>query len=319
MSQQSTTPTRPATRTGWRGVLVYCVLAYGLAWLVCLPLWLDGRGLANPLAMPLAVVMMFTPAVSALIVNRFVERRSWRTLGIGASRPVGRFLGYLVLALVGMMLLVAAAMVTSALLGQYAIDPGLSALRALLEAQLAPAGLSVESVGIPMGGWVAIVLAQTALGGLINTVPAFGEELGWRGYLFPRLNELAGPVWAVLGSGIIWGLWHAPLILLGYNYPSNPVLGLGAMCVVGTVVGAFLAFLRQRSSSVWPAALGHGTMNAAVGTFALVFSRAGASAETLDATIMGWSGWPIPVLLTLVLLRRHAFVPRTPRESPTSA
>ena len=60
------------------------------------------------------------------------------------------------------------------------------------------------------------------IGGVLNSVPVLGEELGWRGFLFPRLRELIGPGWAVLAQGIIWAGWHAPVILLGYNYPSNP-------------------------------------------------------------------------------------------------
>ena len=186
--------------------------------------------------------------------------------------------------------------------------------------QLAAVGRGVDSLGMSMQMLAAVTLVQVVVGSLINTVPAFGEEVGWRGFLFPRLQELVGPVVAVVGTGVVWGLWHAPLILLGYNYPSNPVLGLLAMCVMTTLFGAVLGWLRQRSGSTWPAALAHGTLNAAVGSFAVVLGAAGQNVDTFSATIMGWSGWPIPLLVAVVLLWRRAFRPYVgPGGAPAAA
>ena len=301
-----------------RAVVVYIVLAYASAWLVCLPLWLGG-GLASPLFLPCTVTMMFTPLASAVVATRFVERTPLRTLGLGAPKPVGRFVGFLAIALVGVLALVLAAQATSALLGQYRFDlVGLSGLRELVTRQLSAVGRTVDSLGMPMQVLAGVALVQVVVGSLINTVPAFGEEVGWRGFLFPRLQELFGPVAAVVGTGVTWGLWHAPVILLGYNYPGNPVLGLGAMCVMTTLFGAFLGWLRQRSGSVWPAALGHGTLNAAVTTFAVVLGAAGQHLDTLAATIMGWSGWPIPLVVAAVLLWRGAFRPYAAPDAPVS-
>jgi uncharacterized protein len=303
-----------------RAVIVYIVVAYALAWLVCLPLWLGG-GLASPLFLPCSVTMMFTPLASAFVATRFVQRTPLRTLGLGAPKPVGRFIGFLAVALVGVLALVLAAQATSALLGQYRFDlVDFSGLRELVTRQLAAVGKGVDSLGMSLQVLAAVSLVQVVVGSFINTVPAFGEEVGWRGFLFPRLQELFGPAAAVVGTGVVWGLWHAPLILLGYNYPSNPVLGLGAMCVMTTLFGAVLGWLRQRSGSVWPAALAHGTLNAAVGSFAVVLGAAGQQVDTFVATIMGWSGWPIPLLVAAVLLWRRAFRPyAAPEVQPTSA
>lgn len=66
----------------------------------------------------------------------------------------------------------------------------------------------------------AIIAAYT-----INALFAFGEELGWRGYLLKTLqkNKLLS---ASLIIGIVWGLWHFPLILIGHNYPQHPIVGV---------------------------------------------------------------------------------------------
>jgi membrane protease YdiL (CAAX protease family) len=147
------------------------------------------------------------------------------------------------------------------------------------------------------------------LGAAIATIPAFGEELGWRGYLFPRLLRL-GPVSAIVISGVVWGAWHAPLLLLGYNYPgATPLQSVAAMCAMCTVTGALLGWVRLRSASVWPAAVGHGTINAAAG-FVIVFRQAGAPVDTTQASILGWSGWIVPLAMVAVLLLAGQLRPR---------
>ena len=60
---------------------------------------------------------------------------------------------------------------------------------------------------------------------ILAIVIAFGEEYGWRGYLKNELFKL-GRVRGVLLLGVIWGAWHWPLILMGYNYQGRPLLGL---------------------------------------------------------------------------------------------
>ena len=95
----------------------------------------------------------------------------------------------------------------------------------------------------------------------------FGEEFGWRGYLTPKLSSLM-PEWAaVIVSGIIWGLWHAPIIACGHNYgtdyPSYPWGGIGIMCLFCVAAGFFLTSLTKASGSVVPASLAHITINTA--------------------------------------------------------
>lgn len=161
---------------------------------------------------------------------------------------------------------------------------------------------------------VAVQLASIPVGALINIIPALGEELGWRGWLLPKLMPL-GTVWALLLSGTIWGLWHAPLILLGYNYPDAPGW-LGLLCMVGTCIlfGAVFGWLRIRSGSIWPAALAHGAFNATAAVH-LLFAQAGQPIDTTKATFLGWSGWLVPIALVIVLVATTQF---TPAHRPTT-
>ena len=124
-----------------------------------------------------------------------------------------------------------------------------------------------------------------------------------------------GAIPAVLISGLIWGLWHAPLILLGYNYPDAPGwLGLAAMVVVCVIFGAIFGWLRLRSGSVWPSALAHAAFNGAGGTF-LLFARAGERIDTTQATVLGWSGWIVPLTFVTVLLATGQLRPLEPAQT----
>ena len=96
-------------------------------------------------------------------------------------------------------------------------------------------------------------------GGLL---PALGEELAWRGWLLPRLREILGVKRAVLATSLIWGLWHAPIILLGYNYgPDHPLLGVLMQLWLCLIQGVILAWLQLKSQSVWTCALWHASLN----------------------------------------------------------
>ncbi|TFC81566.1 CPBP family intramembrane metalloprotease [Cryobacterium cheniae] len=293
-------------------IFVFLLIAFGLSWLLSLPLWL-GDGLADPLFAVVALAMMFTPAIAAIIVVFAIERPrdKARVLGLWPLKPAGRFIGYLALGLTVPVALILVALPIGAVLGVYPADfVTFSAFQEMLDAQMASAGAS--ELPIPIAVLVGLQFINVLVGAFINLVPALGEELGWRGWLLPKLMRL-GTVPALLLSGVIWGLWHAPLILLGYNYPGAPGwLGLTMMIGMSTVVGAVFGWLRLRSDSVWPAALAHGAFNAAAG-FSLVFAAAGESIDTTQATILGWSGWIVPLVLVGVLITTKQFTPAAPK------
>ncbi len=115
----------------------------------------------------------------------------------------------------------------------------------------------------------------------------------WRGWLLPRLLPL-GRVWAIVVSGVIWGLWHAPLLLLGYNYPMAP-RWQGVLMMIGMtiLVGGILGWLRLRTGTVYAAAIGHGALNAAAASYVL-FANADAVIDTRQVSILGWTGWILP-------------------------
>jgi membrane protease YdiL (CAAX protease family) len=106
--------------------------------------------------------------------------------------------------------------------------------------------------------------AMLTLGALQACKYTAGEEIGWRGYMLTRLIDAKIPA-PILVSGLVWGLWHAPLIVSGqYASGPHPLLSVG-LFVVGIVAGGYVfAWLRLSSGSIWPCIWGHGAWNAII-------------------------------------------------------
>ncbi|MEV0049188.1 CPBP family intramembrane glutamic endopeptidase [Saccharopolyspora shandongensis] len=280
---------------GRRDLWVFLLVALGGAWLVALPLWLAG-GLVGGY-MWVAGVMMFTPALGVLAVrllDRRMPAREWaRETGLTFGPRKGRTVVLLLAAWFGTPLVSAVAVALSAAVGVLAVDFDFSLMRETLGGA-APIGV---------GSVVLIQLvAMVLLAPLINSVLAFGEEWGWRGWLVPRLMEFG--VWrALLLSGLIWGVWHAPLTLLGYNYPQlgpwSALLFTGFCVIYGVLMG----WLRLYSGSVWPAVLCHGSFNASAG-LPMILGSAAEPPNVVVAGITGLVGWVPMAALALFVTRR---------------
>ncbi|WP_311172314.1 CPBP family intramembrane glutamic endopeptidase [Halobellus ordinarius] len=127
------------------------------------------------------------------------------------------------------------------------------------------------------------------LGTTVNAVFAFGEEFGWRGYL---LWELApwGFWKASFTIGALWGVWHAPVIVAGYNYPSFPAIGVVAMTIACISFSPVYTYLVVRSESILAAALLHGVFNGSAG-LVIAYAVAGdAVLSELVASPVGAAG-----------------------------
>ncbi len=116
--------------------------------------------------------------------------------------------------------------------------------------------------------WVMllITIASGLMTGVsINALCAFGEEYGWRNYLVHALREKK--FWpAALFIGVVWGIWHFPLILMGHNYPNEPEWGVLLMVVFCVLAGVLELYFVLKTKSMIVAAIMHGTINAVAGT-----------------------------------------------------
>jgi membrane protease YdiL (CAAX protease family) len=305
-------------RVPWRAVTVFLVLALGLSWLVALPLWLSGDGLANPFLGLIAIAMMYTPAIAALVVVFFVQKprpqRIGEYLGLWPLTPAKRVVWLTVFGLFGAAMLVIVTTLVAGALGLVDLDlVGFSDFAALI------AAASPTEIPIPVGALVAVQILSIPVGALINSLASVGEEVGWRGWLLPSLMPLG--TWpALLLTGVIWGLWHSPLILLGYNFAQPSLFGVALMTTGCVMLGILLGWLRLRSGSVWPAVVAHGAFNAAAGFLSLVIA-AGAVADPAVVGPLGVVAWGVMAAVILVLLVTGQFrtQPRLGRQSVAAA
>ncbi|MBO7300949.1 MAG: CPBP family intramembrane metalloprotease [Tidjanibacter sp.] len=115
--------------------------------------------------------------------------------------------------------------------------------------------------------WVMLlgtVLSGILAGVTINALFAYGEEYGWRGYMVTSLKNTKFLPSALL-IGFVWGIWHAPLILMGHNGYHNRPLGILLMVIFCILGGIVELYFTCKSGSVWAAVFIHGTINAIAG------------------------------------------------------
>ncbi|MFI7442807.1 lysostaphin resistance A-like protein [Nonomuraea indica] len=291
---------------------VFLLFALGLAWLVALPLWF-GDGIASPLLQPLGAVMMFTPTLGVLAawrVTRTPRAEFAARTGLGLGPAKSRTFGLIAAAWLLTPVFVVVSLALSSALGLLTLDlSGLSLYRTVMRTV---AGGGADGLD-PHTAWAVQLVSGLTFGTLITVLPAFGEEWGWRGWLLPRLTETLGVPRALVLSGVIWGLWHAPLTLLGYNYPGLGAWAAALFTGFCVVYGLVIGWLRLRSGSVWPAVVAHAALNATAGTF-LMLGDAAAPPDPVVAGPLGLVGWALLAALGVALLR---FLPvRRPADAP---
>src|SRR5215217_2755378 len=131
------------------------------------------------------------------------------------------------------------------------------------------------------------LVVATTIGVVQGCLFTAGEEIGWRGYMLTRLID-AGVPRPVLASGLIWGLWHIPLILAGmYVAGSSPVVSAVLFMVQVTSNGFVIARMRLETGSIWPAIAQHAAWNSIIeGPFDLATKGAEATLWVGEAGIL---------------------------------
>ena len=254
-------------------VIFYLLITFGLTWLYCLLIVYpiaNGEALNGVPSMATQLVVaaaMFCPAVG-VVLTRLVTREGFKNTWL---RPhiKGNVKHYL-LAWFGPAVLTFAGMGIYFLLFPGKLDLSFGYFTATLESTGAP----METLPMPIGALMLVQCVQALfLAPVMNFVTCFGEEWGWRGYLLPKMKNLLPTVPMLLVTGIIWGLWHAPLTIIGHNYGLDywgfPFTGIAMMCLFCITLGIFLSFVTLKTGSCIPAILAHGAINgiAAIGIY----------------------------------------------------
>lgn len=257
----------------WRYVLALYVVSYALQGVAIATGGLDSRYFE-----PLMIATMFLPAILAVgMLWRNGESFTSMAWGIGRLR-------YLIYAALlpalfafGCILMITGlgwGTSTHWTLGTYEIT---------LEKGGFLLGLGTQDWGFFALNYLLSALAFSAL----NGIAALGEEVGWRGYLQDRFVRRYGRGLGITLLGLVWGFWHLPIILVGYNYPETPVLGALLLFPATTVCASFfLAWLTTRAKSLWPAVLAHGSVNTFYGYIIAGMDHTGGSSLAADGLVL---------------------------------
>lgn len=254
-------------------IWIFLAFAVGIAWIVGLVIYLTGGLVNSPViggGFTLATLLLATGYMSAPslanIFTRLITREGWKDLFIRPRLKQGW--KYWLIAWLGTPALMLAGGIIYYLIFPQYFDVSLDYVNELLRMAAVSAG-NMPSLAI--NPWVYLVI-QTGLGILIspfvNLIFVFGEEFGWRAYLVRKLLPLGGRK-AMILTGLIWGLWHAPVIAMGHNfgleYPGFPWLGILAMTWFCITSGIFASWMALKAQSVWPAVIFHAILNGVAG------------------------------------------------------
>lgn len=277
-------------------VLITFVISFLLAGIYKLM----GGDYSNKLAFTLlGTVYMFVPAISVLIIKKLIHKEAIvRDLLI--SFKINK---WFVFAWFIMPIVIFVSLGISLLFPGITYDPEMTGMLTRMQSMMTPEEYekiaeqmqaSLQSMPInPV--WLSLIQGLIA-GITINAVAAFGEELGWRGFLLHEFRNMKF-LKASLIIGFIWGIWHAPMILMGHNYPQHPEAGILMMTIFCMLLSPLLMYITIKAKSVIAAAIAHGTMNAIAGISVMMIK----GGNDLNAGITGLAGF-IAIIVFVALI-----------------
>ncbi len=271
-----------------RRVGIYLLFAFGIAWAFGLWVYLTGGIINSPEILPgtgitlaialIALGYMWAPAL-AHICTRLITKEGWTDTNLRPKLVTGWPAWIAAWILPAILTFLGAIVYFLVFRDQF--DPNLGTLRQMMQAAEAQTGQA-----IPLSPLV-IALIQLGTGiliaPLINSLFTFGEEFGWRAYLQPKLMPL-GYRKALVLVGVIWGVWHFPVIAMGHNfgfgYWGAPWTGFLMMTWFTVGAGIIIGWLALRGQSVWPAVIAHAATNGIAGA-GILFLQPNAQVNSL--------------------------------------
>ena len=244
-----------------KGTIKYLAWTFLIAWIMQVGvavLYRNGIAIVWQLIME---IMMFVPLLGVILSGQSLSGMGWKPCLRGKIKSLlaAWFLPALLTA-------IGAAL-------YFAVFPGHFDMSGDALAAAAGAGVleQLQSQGLTYPMYVLnSVIGCLTYAPFVNMFLAVGEEAGWRGFLYPQLKAKFGKRQGLLIGGVIWGMWHWPLIwLIGYEYGTDyvgfPIVGMLIFCIFTTAAGVLCDWLYEKTNCIWIPSIFHGAINA-VGT-----------------------------------------------------
>jgi membrane protease YdiL (CAAX protease family) len=278
----------PANKT-----LTFLTLTLGLSYAAALLFFLSGLKLTSTYGIIFGVSYMFIPALSSFLIEKIMHKNDIiRQLKISFKVNKWFLIAWLLPPFLAFFTLG-----ISFLFPDVSYSAGMEGMFTRFESLMTPEQMeqmrrSMDELPVHP---IWITLAQGLFAGLtVNAIAGFGEELGWRGFLVKQFAGMSF-IKAALIIGFIWGIWHAPIILMGHNYPQHPEWGVLMMTIWCILLSPLFLYITIKSGSVIAASVMHGTLNGTAGLAILMLN----GGNDLKIGLTGFSGFLALILLTL--------------------
>ncbi|MBQ6293953.1 MAG: CPBP family intramembrane metalloprotease [Lachnospiraceae bacterium] len=278
----------------------FLLLAFGMAWLIQAFVGMIAAKGGTVVARLVIAAMMFVPALAVFMSRGDIGGMGWKP-------QIKKNLKLILLAWFAPLILtvIGAALYFLVFPGHFDISG-----KALEASAGADALAQLEAQGLTYPLYVVIsAVGSITYAPLLNGVLALGEEIGWRGFLYPQLKAKFGRKKAMVLHGLIWGAWHFPLIWLigyeyGFGYFGYPVVGMILFAVITAGWGILHSWIYEKSGSIWLPAILHGAINAA-GTLPIaVWVSGNANAALLGPAPVGLlAGLPFLIFAAVIWLK----------------
>lgn len=280
--------------------ILYLIWAFVIAWIlqVIASVAANEMGQTGLIVFQLVLmVVMFAPFAAVLLAKYPLKGMGWIPKFKGN-------IGWMILAWLGPLLFA----VLGAIVYFVIFPDRFDLTGAYFATALGEEGLAqIEAQGLTLQQLLLIQIVSAPLyAPFVNMFAALGEEVGWRGMLYPQLKSFFGKTKGRILGGAIWGVWHWPVMLIagyeyGKEYPGAPFLGLITFCVFCIVAGTLLDVLYEKTECIWVPSLAHGAIN---GTASLAVYLT--QPEYIDRMIFGPSPigmiGMIPALIVAVII-----------------
>jgi uncharacterized protein len=239
--------------------LLFVGLTFLFSWVLAGVFALSGGVWMSKSSYPVTILYMIMPGLTALVVQKFIAHEKLRNpLAIYFKPNLWFLAAWIIPAFIAL-----ATNEVALELPWHEFTPDMSGYFKRMAAIMTPQQIeqmqmAVDKFPIPFF-WVTFIGGMVS-GITISALFSLGQELGWRGFLQNQFSSFG--FWKTSGLiGLIWGIWNAPIVLMGYNYPEHPVAGVGMMIVYTLLLSPILSYLRLRSKSVVAPAIFMGTLN----------------------------------------------------------
>lgn len=234
---------------------IYMIFAFGLAWIMQVVASIFANN-GNQTAYSLILqITMYMPFLGVLVAGIKLRGMGWIPHLKGKIR-------YIFFALWIPALLSILGGVLFFVIFPYTFDSEFQTLNNLLE----EAGALEQGITVQIYILSTTVMAVTFVP-FINMFLGLGEEVGWRGVMYPYLKQKLGVNKGRIIGGLIWGAWHWPIMILagyeyGKDYIGSPFLGLIVFCIATVMMGILYDYVYDKTNTIWLPSLIHGATNA---------------------------------------------------------